>query len=186
MGYLDRKKTFYIKKSWDKIPTKPNFFLKAPLKMCNTSAATCRIYKLKAMCYRNFLFRKTQMLGQSSPPFTSTVAPFMYLKHRILLSFYFLSSIGDLDTHTLQLIVTFSLRVLFYLISKSNPRDLWPLRELIRVIRNMTWPTFWQFVTILWQLWNVLNFLLHFWQSVTICIGPMCTWDPIYGSWCLY
>ena len=39
------------------------------------------------------------MLGQSSPPFTSTVAPFMYLKHRILLSFYFLSSIGDLDTH---------------------------------------------------------------------------------------
>ena len=57
--------------------------------MCNTSAATCRIYKLKAMCYRNFLFHKTQMLGQSSPPFTSTVAPFMYLKHRILLSFLF-------------------------------------------------------------------------------------------------
>ena len=42
------------------------------------------------------------------------------------------SSIGDLVTHSL----THSLRVLLLLTLQSDPRDLWPLRHLIRVIRR--------------------------------------------------
>ena len=47
---------------------------------------------------------------------------------------------------------------------QSNPRDLWPLRHFIRVMRwwgNMTWPS-------LWQFWQLLTFLDNFQRFLTI------------------
>ena len=86
------------------------------------------------------------------------------------------SSIGDIVTHS---------QYFYFWHTKSNPRDLWPLRHLIRVSKwwgNMTWPTFWQLVTILTfltvffyifflkilKIFNNFDNFRQFWQLSTI------------------
>ena len=71
------------------------------------------------------------------------------------------SSIGDLVTHSLTHSLTDSLRVLLLLTSKSDPRDLWPLRHLIRVMRRHDPTIFWQPWTFLKLFWNFFGTFLE-------------------------
>ena len=90
------------------------------------------------------------------------------------------SSIGDLVTHW----VTNSLRVLLLLILQSDPRDLWPLRHLIRVMRRHdltniltiffdnfdnfdNFDSFWQFSTML-PILTILDNFDNFWQFLIV------------------
>ena len=63
------------------------------------------------------------------------------------------SSIGDLVTNSL----TQSLRVLLLLTLQTDPRDLLPLRHLIRVMRRHDLRQFWTILTILTTFENFEN-----------------------------
>ena len=83
------------------------------------------------------------------------------------LSFIFLavqnSSIGDLVTHSLT-----DSRYFYFWHTKSDPRDLWPLRHLIRVMRrnDLTFfGTFWNF------FWNFFGTFLELFETFLELFG---------------
>ena len=99
------------------------------------------------------------------------------------------SSIGDLVTHSLTHSLTESLRTLLVDIQRATQEacDLWDTWS--EWWENMTWPTFWQFLTNValltifltlfynfQQFWHFLTIFDNFWQWCTVAIGTRDCW----------
>ena len=70
--------------------------------------------------------------------------------------------------HSLTHWLTHWLRVLLLLTLQSDPRDLWPLRHLIRMIRKHDLTNIMTILILFWQFWFSFENVNFFWKFLTI------------------